>query len=294
MAQPSNLSGTVCAVIVSHNAGSRIDRVVDSLAPQVGHIVVVDNASEDESRARLRALEQRHRDTLTLILNDENEWLAAALNQGIRWAETHDYDYVLFSSDADLPGSGAVSAMLDVFSDPAQGRVGSVNPKVLLGSGRAEDAVGTADPVDIELLVTGGCLVSMEAIRIVGPQREDFLVDMIDYDYGFRLQQAGFRTVELPSVSMRYELGRTTTRRFLWRSCSVHNYAPIRRYYFARNGLTLVRESHNRSLSRSYRQFLFSSVAKILLYETDKASKLGFIGKGLWDSVNGRLGPYEG
>lgn len=298
MSQQHQSAGrTVCAVIVSHDAGSGIVRVVDSLTPQVDHVVIVDNASDAGSREVLLELSGLHPGVMTLILNEENRWLARALNQGIEWADANNYDFVLLSSDTDLPCPGAVHAMLEVFFDPARGKVGSVNPRVLLEVQSADvpehcNALEASGTCEIDLLVTGGCLVSMEAIRTVGPQREEFLIDMIDYDFGFRLQKSGYRTLEMSSVSMRYELGRTVSRRFLWRTCSVHNYSAIRRYYFARNGLTLVRESGNKPLSRFYWQFLFASIAKILLYESDKRRKLSFIGRGLQDSMKGRLGPY--
>ena len=298
MSESRSPGGVVCAVMVAHNAGSRVVPVIRALSTQVDHIVVVDNASDASSREILRELAASQPDGMTLILNEQNRWLAEGLNQAISWADRNGFDFVLLSSDTDVPEQGAVAAMRDVFFDRTQGRVGSVNPRVILethaNTRQATDtAVQAGGPSDIDLLVTGGCLVSMEAIRTVGPQREDFLIDMVDYDFGFRLQAAGFRTLGLDSVSMRYELGKTANRRFLWRTCSVQNYSPVRRYYFSRNGLTLLRETGNRALANFYWQFLYASIAKILIYEEDKFQKLLFIGRGLRDSMKGRLGPYE-
>ncbi len=65
-------------------------------------------------------------------------------------------------------------------------------------------------------------------------------------------------------------------------------------YFFARNGLTLVRETQDPTLTRFYGRFLLSSAAKVLLYEDMKRQKLSKMVRGLVDGRGGRLGMPAG
>lgn len=289
------MSKTVCAVMVSHNPAAKVVQVATSLLSQVDHLVIVDNASCPESRRHLRSVVQLAPTRVTIVFNPENVWMAAALNQGIEWAKGFEFDFVLFASDADLISENAVQAQMRAFREQAPNRrIGSANPRVLLADIPIE--IPPLDQIrDVSFPVTGGCLVSMEAIRNVGVQREDFLIDFVDFDFALRLQAAGYRTVQLDGITLAGELGRTTKRR-LWRAryCDVHNYSAVRRYYFARNGLVLMRETKNRELARFYLRFLLSSIAKIAIFETDRRHKIVMILRGIADGLRGNLGPVAG
>lgn len=65
------------AVIIAHNSGREIGPCLDSLPPDL-EVVVVDNASEDDTRA-----EVLRRGKAQLIANPWNRGFAAAANQGI-------------------------------------------------------------------------------------------------------------------------------------------------------------------------------------------------------------------
>lgn len=264
-----------------------------ALLPQVGHVVVIDNASDSDSIDILRSLQAGYPEQITLIENDTNLWLAAALNQGVRFAHEHGYEFVIFASDSDHLSPNAVDALLEVLIDPSYGKVGTVNPRVILGDKNEEGKQGDRRAVDLDLPVTGGCVAATATLLDVGPQREDFLIDLIDYDFGIRLREQGYRALEVPWVSMAYELGITSERRFLWRRCYVQSYSPRRRYYYARNGIVLARETRDPAHVREYGRFLSVSAIKIVLYEENAVEKLLMIWRGLRDGLAGRLGPYE-
>ena len=279
----------VCGVMVTHEPSPRVIDVLDSFRHQVAHVVIVDNASSTECH-RLLANICDADPALTLISNDTNQWLAKALNQGSSWARSQGYEFVLMMNYGNLLSPNAVATMLQFFADPELGRVGSVNPRVVIGQRPEETAWEVA--ADESLPVTAGCLVSSDAIAVSGGQRETFLIDMIDYDFGFRLRTHGYRSLTAPSVTIACELGRTTRRRFGWKHCNVENYSPLRRYYYARNGLVLLREVRDIDLAWDYGYFLLASLGKILLYEDQKAIKLLMTLRGLRDALRGHLGPF--
>jgi len=125
---------SVTALVVTWDSAADIERCLQSL-DRVEHdafdIVVLDNASEDDTAHRveaLRATPRRH--PLRLMRLPENRGFCGAVNIGIR---DSDADAVLLVNPDTTIASDAVSRMLRVLADdPA---CGSVQPKLLrLGS----------------------------------------------------------------------------------------------------------------------------------------------------------------
>ena len=74
---------TVCVAIVTYNSGRYIRRCLEAVLPQEGvdlEVMVVDNASTDDTRAILR----RFRGRIRTILSDRNLGFAEAQNRAIR------------------------------------------------------------------------------------------------------------------------------------------------------------------------------------------------------------------
>lgn len=76
----------VSVTLVTYNSQAHIERCLDSVFAQEGvplDVILVDNASEDDTLPRL----QNFADRLRLIRNNENRGFAAAQNQAIRQAQ---------------------------------------------------------------------------------------------------------------------------------------------------------------------------------------------------------------
>ena len=112
-------------MIVNWNSGDRLKACLQSL-PLDATVVVVDNASEDDSLARAR----QARPSTTFIANAENRGLAPALNQGIA-ATTLKYVLVL-NPDVTVPAGSAELLELTLDNNARAGAVGGyVNEKYL-------------------------------------------------------------------------------------------------------------------------------------------------------------------
>src|SRR6266567_5419421 len=73
---------SVGIVIVTYNSGEHIGECLDAALPAGARVIVVDNASHDETRAAVTGRGVR------LIANHDNRGFAAAVNQGIRALDT--------------------------------------------------------------------------------------------------------------------------------------------------------------------------------------------------------------
>jgi len=106
-------------------------------AGTANHVLVVDNASDDDSLDALAACDL----PIEVVANDVNRGFAAANNQGCSLAET---DYVLLlNSDARLE-PGALGALLDrIDGTPSAGAVGS---RLVYGDGRFQRWTAGREP----------------------------------------------------------------------------------------------------------------------------------------------------
>src|ERR1017187_3022582 len=94
------------AIIVTYNSGTSIGPCLEALAREDCGIVIVDNASHDETVQRVEEFVAWH--PVRLVANPENLGFAAAVNQGAR-ESTGDVLLVL-NPDA-IAEPGAVKAL---------------------------------------------------------------------------------------------------------------------------------------------------------------------------------------
>lgn len=95
------------AIVVTHNSGQAISGCLEALAREECEIVVVDNASADETLRRIEDFAARH--PVRLLANQQNRGFGAAVNQGAR--EASGEVLLILNPDA-VAEPGAVAALL--------------------------------------------------------------------------------------------------------------------------------------------------------------------------------------
>jgi GT2 family glycosyltransferase len=242
--------------IVNHNAGVCLQQCLASLAddPTVGQIIIVDNASSDDS---LVALDKQFAISgkIRVIRNDENRGYARAVNQFLNFAHA---EYLLILNPDCVLASGAlavVGAALD--NDPQAGMAGCLlqNPdgseqrgarrrlpdlassfrRLIYGQSHAErgfDLVNTPLPeqaVAVEAISGAFMLVRRAAVGAVGPMDEDYFLHCEDLDWCMRFRQSGWKILFVPTASAVHYQGESSKRRpvfVLW-----HKHRGMWRFY---------------------------------------------------------------
>jgi GT2 family glycosyltransferase len=218
-------------VVVNFNAGKHLGEAVEGAlrSSAVTRVIVVDNASADESLANLHALPGSK---LTIIRNPANLGFAVACNIGLA-ASTAD-NALLLNPDCRV-SNGAIEALIDVLRQP--GRIGMVGPRLLnpdgseqaggrrkfpmpslvfaralgsVGLGRRVSRAGFAmhgepvphEPINVEA-ISGACMmVRREAVDDVGMLDEDYFLHCEDLDWCMRFQQKGWTIMFVPQASV--------------------------------------------------------------------------------------------
>lgn len=128
---PLDRRARVAVVIVTYNSAADVLPCLEALSSRWADldVVVIDNASQDETADLVRASGRAR-----LILNPDNEGFGRAAN---RAAATCSSDYLLFVNPDAIASPGAVDALLTL---------SLLNPDAGLYGGRMVDEAGRLDP----------------------------------------------------------------------------------------------------------------------------------------------------
>jgi rhamnosyltransferase len=284
-----SLSARVCAVVVTYNPSSSFVENVEALDGQVGHIVLVDNGSSDETGAHLTGLQLRL--GCEVIRNPVNLGIAAALNIGVKYATEAGFNWVATFDQDSRVSDGLISLMLETYWNATHPEeVAMVAPLYVdRQSGVRWRQMPTADG---GLLSTwsSGSLIPLSTIQRVGPFDETLFIDRVDTDFCLRARREGMLILQSSAVLF-HSLGRTTHHRLLGRDFEVTNHSAGRRYYITRNRLRLLaRYWRDRPWALHECREILTENITVLLLEEHKWQKFRAIAQGALDALLGRVG----
>jgi GT2 family glycosyltransferase len=239
-------------IIVNWNGGDLLTRCVHSIVESnivaEFEILVVDNASDDDSLAKLEddpvSSELISRGQLKTIRNSENLGFGKANNQA--FAATNTPFLFLLNTDAE-PKSGAVDALLRTIK--SDNRIGGCGPKILNPDGSTQTSVFFNPPRawhtflwqlklhkllpskirgevllgphwkhdnkrDVPMLSGAALLVRRELIEEVGGFDERFHMYSEDNEWCWRIIRAGWRLVFDPGAVVCHQGGASALRRW--------------------------------------------------------------------------------
>lgn len=239
----------IVAVVNSYRpSAGQLTPVVDAVAAQVDHVIVVDDASGEEFAELLLEVGTRA-DNIEVLRRERNGGIASATNAGIVRARELAATYIIHFDQDSLPSSTYVSDLLrdlEAASDAGL-LVGSVSVGTVNGVGM-RDVTLVEGVATVREAIQSGLLVPMSTFEEVGLYREGFVIDCVDIELLIRVEAAGMVNV-VSGATMTHPIGtrmRPTVggrRIYLGRRALEFSYHPaFRRYYITRNRLILFRE----------------------------------------------------
>jgi rhamnosyltransferase len=287
----------ICAVMVVYNPDSTLEQNIKALLNEVARLVVVDNCSDPPVRSRIAALSAAC--NFEAIWNKENIGLAAGLNTGIRCALANEqYQWIAtFDQDSRVFPGFSTAMLAAQAACPFRDKVAIIAPHHVL-SVEVGDETLPCDGLqfkEITVALQSGSLFSRAAFKDVGLFDEAFFIDYVDFEFCLRLRKRRFRLIEATEATIYHRVGRPTHHRFLGITCTVFNHSPLRRYYAARNRLSVYRRyalSDPRWICHDIWSW-FKEIVKLVFFESNRWEKLAFAARGVWDAIRGRGGAYS-
>jgi GT2 family glycosyltransferase len=207
-------------------------------------VLVVDNASTDDTPNYLRQLQPRHAN-LKLILNSENKGFAAGNNAGIRAADA-DF-YVLLNSDTRVTDHWLDKLLAFAKDHPEAGLIGPISNCV------GNEQIADLPAGDARSIIEAGCryalnqqgswfytsalgffcvMIRKQVFQAIGPLDEQFGIGFFeDDDFCLRARSQGFKLACLENVFI-YHQGSASFRHF----DSSGLFRTNRRYYEKKHG----------------------------------------------------------
>jgi rhamnosyltransferase len=262
---------------------------------QVQGMVVVDNGSPADELDGLR--EASRSLGFHLIENDENLGIAEAMNQGVRWAKSRDYPWViLFDQDSKIT-DGFISQMFAAWHcHPERERVCSIHPRYVHPETHLEGNVRRAKDGGPIKSMTSGSLMTTWIFDRIGWFATEYFIDEVDTEYCFRIRAAGYLLADSRKAILLHSVGQPEVQSLFGFSFRPTNHSALRRYYMSRNQLAVYRKYFRKFplwvLHSAYESF--RETVKCFLGEHGRARKLRNTLRGVWDGLTGKMGKREG
>lgn len=275
---------SVLGVVVSYHPSAEILENIQALLEQVTHVVVVDNASSDKSREILARAPQ---ESVSFIYNTANLGVATGFNQGMRWGLERQYDYFLLMDQDSRPVLGMVSELLKVLeSFLATNKLALVGPHHEDFERKIKNSYLTATD-DVPLLITSGCLISLQVVNRIGLYDERLFIDHVDHDYCLRLQKTGGVCLRVNNATLLHSFGDAQVRSFFGLRFFLQNYSAFRRYHMMRNRIVLYKRYGIFSGAWIWIDLnvALKDLIKMVFFESQKSEKLLAVARGIRDGL---------
>jgi len=249
-----------------------------------------------------------------ILRSPTNIGLGAGLNAVVRAAESDGVSHLLLLDQDSSPQAGLCAALHER-CERGSGRIAAIGPVLVpppgeaflpmryarrkkaasgeafsseVGTGSREENATKQKLSEVDFLPTSGSLISLAAWREIGPFRDDYFIDGIDVEWGFRAWSRGYACVLAEDLAMVHRWGSADADH----RPQILRQSDIRNYYYIRNAVNGLRLRH---IPLRWKLHVTGRLAMqtllLLAGRRGAASVRRLIGRAIADGWAGRLGP---
>lgn len=270
----------VAAGIITYEPDiGRLDKNIQAILSQVHKILIIDNASKNFEQIKSIAIQYEN---VMLIHNEKNAGVAKALNQVIEHLGNLDFDWIL-TLDQDTVCSNNIVDRLT--SHINFNKIAVVCPKVIDVNYSGENIHAKTGIEYISRAITSGSMINSRICQELGGFDEKMFIDLVDFDYSYRLTRAGHKILRDNDAFILHQLGDLEVHKLFGKNIYVTNHSPSRVYYYIRNNIYFYRKHKDAEILCEITQNIFKRLFKILFYENEKIKKIKCFVKGFFHGV---------
>lgn len=272
----------VSAGIVLYNPNiKQLRKQINEIINIVNKIYLVDNNSKNINTIKKEFI---YNNKIELILNNDNLGIATALNQILKRSEVDKTKWLLTLDQDSLATRKMISEMLKYTKID---NVSMISPRILDRNKDVKKISIKSEYDYIERCITSGTIMNVMDANQIGYFDDKMFIDYVDFDYCKRLSINNKKIIRVNNSILEHEIGKRIKRKFFFKTVYPTNHNKNRIYYYVRNiNYYLIKFRKNMSLKEKLIEYkyLLWKFASILLYETNKYSKLQMYFKGIKDS----------
>jgi rhamnopyranosyl-N-acetylglucosaminyl-diphospho-decaprenol beta-1,3/1,4-galactofuranosyltransferase len=252
---------SVIAVVVTWNRSALLERIlraIDAQDTRPGALVVVDNASTDDTPQLLDRLRMELTVPMRVVRLDRNTGGAGGFHAGLEAALQMDGELFWLMDDDGVPPPGCLAALL-----PHIGRFDFFGPAVvaeddpgrlcfpirLPGTARVVhdladvQAAAVADVLEEIVIPFNGVILTADLVERIGLPRQEFFIWGDDVEYLWRARRAGARVATVvPARFLHPATDALGTPMAFGRTTYNHTPSNLKHYCMVRNNVVNLRE----------------------------------------------------
>lgn len=282
----------ISAVIVTFFPDGKFIERLESILSQVKKVVIVNNALSCSFVLSLESFLSNNQ--VTIIQNLQNLGIAKALNQGIACAISEGYKWVwIFDQDTLVPPEVLHRLEICYNEISRHQKVGLIAPNFYdQGSGRygiAPDKSGNY--FDMPSVISSGSLIRIDVFSEIGWFNEKFFIDCVDDEYCLRMREKKYKIILVKDAIINHAIGAGVRHNFFNNSITTTNHSPVRRYFWSRNGFSLVFRymSKEPRLALGILKSHLLTILTLLIFEDQKIKKLKYLLLGIFDALTNKF-----
>lgn len=284
----------ILAAIVTYNPDlERLQKNINTIEPQVEHLIIVDNGSKNINL--ISRIKDECKIKIDLIENKENIGIASALNQSLDYAYKNNFDWILTLDQDSICDINMISEMKSQYEKEDNKNIALIAPNIL-------DENITLKPQDIKEgieytgpVITSGSLTKTNIAKNIGGFVDKLFIDQVDFDFCLRLKDSGADILKVNRAIIYHQLGEISEHKLFGKTITTTNHSPIRRYYYYRNLVYMYehhKENHKEWINLEIKHAI-KNIPRIILFEKNKTNQIKSITKGILDAKKGKYGQFK-
>ena len=282
-------STKVHLIVVTYNPDlSLLILNLSRIMSQFSSIIVVDNS---DNNSDIISLFSSKLPSVRLVLNGQNLGIAMAQNIGISLTSNSKDDFIFLLDQDSSINEGFIAEQVKVFQQQEElgVKMGALGPGIRPADYKmGKNCPGGKKLKKVREMQSSGLLTRKEVYEQIGGLRENLFIDLVDYEWCWRLKRAGFVCLINPNIILSHRLG---VRVFSLFGLEWSAPSPIRHYYQFRNSLLMIC-SRLPGLNWKLKSVLTLTL-KFVFYPlilSDGVDRLRFMILGVKDFVRGKKG----
>lgn len=273
---------TAASIVLYNPNIPRVIQSIKSIYDQVDIVILVDNGDSEKTKKQLSNILNDSK--IVYICNGGNKGIAYAMNRAVEYCLRKKIMWLLtLDQDSICP-----SALIKTYKK----YINMANVSIICCAiNYNNQEVSFSSQVTNKYSFVNECITSASYINtndclLVGGFDEKMFIDRVDFEYCYRILNAGRKILETNEIVLDHQLGDLKINQIGSNKVHVGGHSSFRKFYMARN-LVYCHRKHPEFNSLKYcTSKEFKLLFKTIIYENHKIQKTLAIFRGILSGIN--------